>query len=138
MIVYKSGDPDRVGVYACRFIADVGEQDQFLEWDGAHWRWARNYVPLQEQGRVVGWIGPLQRKLGELPAEASLVVTPTELDETIREFTRRAMLAAFEKAGWDDVAEDARLRYCEDRPSVGDRDRLAQFAINIMAFGFDE
>jgi len=64
MIYYEKGDPDTVGVYACRVDGDgLILEDKFLVWHRDRW-----WYPKSDQnfrGTVLGWVGPLQRKMIE-------------------------------------------------------------------------
>ncbi len=66
MVKYNKGDPTETGVYACRIPSihapDSGLlQDIFLMWYHEHW-W--NLGSDQGyRGEVLGWVGPLQRKM---------------------------------------------------------------------------
>lgn len=57
-------DPSEAGVYACRVPMDAVPgfyEDKFLCWDALGWSY-----PASDQryrGEVVGWIGPLQRRM---------------------------------------------------------------------------
>ncbi len=67
VIKYKTGSPKARGVYACR-VPKFGVQglleDVFLFWQENKW-W---YLSSDQgyRGTVLGWIGPLQRKMDEL------------------------------------------------------------------------
>ena len=65
MVKYTTdGNPTAVGVYACRVPDPVDKdllKDIFLMWyDG---RWTYLYSDQRYRGTVLGFIGPLQRKL---------------------------------------------------------------------------
>lgn len=56
--------PTEKGVYACRVITDDAIfwlDDVFLLWDGENWCHLRSNQLYR--GDVIGWIGPLQRKM---------------------------------------------------------------------------
>lgn len=67
VIEYTVGErPAESGVYACRVQSDVGPswlEDKFLLWDGQSWWHLRSSIQYRDD--VIGWIGPLQRRLGE-------------------------------------------------------------------------
>lgn len=62
-LVYQTGEPTEVGVYACRVpfagLAGHLHEDVFLMWLDGCW----NYVTSDQtyRGKVFGWIGPLPR-----------------------------------------------------------------------------
>lgn len=72
IITYSTdGDPVEKGVYACltplysedgREIGSLTE-DKFFLWDGKDWFF--RFSDQRYRGEVLGWIGPLQRKLRE-------------------------------------------------------------------------
>ena len=61
---YNQGIPTEVGVYAVRILDPLGSGrlvDKFFIWINNKWGYLssdQNY-----RGEVLGWIGPLQRKL---------------------------------------------------------------------------
>lgn len=62
MITYNTeSDPIEVGVYACRVAGIFLLEDKFLMWFDNRW----SYIGSDQRyrGEVVGWIGPLQRKI---------------------------------------------------------------------------
>lgn len=63
MIYYVTEeDPSETGVYACRVpMTDVLYKDEFLMWFGGCW----NHLGSDQRyrGEVIGWIGPLQRRM---------------------------------------------------------------------------
>lgn len=65
MISYKTGcNPEERGVYACRIEnPDVPQllKDVFLMWFDNQWGYTGS--DQKYRGEVLGWIGPLQRKL---------------------------------------------------------------------------
>lgn len=64
MIEYNTNTPTEKGVYACRVISDDAIfwlDDVFLLWDGENW--CRLRSDQLYRGDVLGWIGPLQRKM---------------------------------------------------------------------------
>lgn len=58
------GDPTETGVYACRVpmneCPDLLE-DRFLMWFDGSWGYLRS--DAKYRGPVLGWIGPLQRRM---------------------------------------------------------------------------
>jgi hypothetical protein len=73
VISYNVGaDPTEKGVYACRipFYAEDGREigslqdDKFLVWDGG---WYHRMSDQSYRGEVIGWIGPLQRRVEREP-----------------------------------------------------------------------
>lgn len=56
-------EPTEVGVYACRVPADAPGllDDKFLLWHERKWWFLGS--DQRYRGEVVGWIGPLQRKM---------------------------------------------------------------------------
>ena len=65
-VAYAQGrDPLEPGVYACRATCVVGGVllfDHFLTWNGGGWTYAGSDQRFRSP--VLGWIGPLQRRLG--------------------------------------------------------------------------
>jgi len=67
LITYKTtGKPQEHGVYACRVNGSVGGkatvEDKFLSWTGER-GWYHCGSDQRFRGQVLGYIGPLQRKL---------------------------------------------------------------------------
>lgn len=64
MITYKTtGKPQEHGVYACRVVgaeAQAETLDEFLHWGKEGWTRRSGEI---FRGKVLGYIGPLQRKL---------------------------------------------------------------------------
>jgi hypothetical protein len=68
-IEYNIGNPDEVGVYACRIPFDAMERpensrllrDVFLLWHGGQWSYCGSDQIYR--GTMFGWIGPLQRQM---------------------------------------------------------------------------
>jgi len=59
-------DPTETGVYACRVPmggSDFLLEDKFLMWMNGSWGYLRS--DQSYRGDVLGWIGPLQRRLEE-------------------------------------------------------------------------
>ena len=64
LIKYSQGDPSAVGVYACRVPSDSIPgfyEDKFLMWMSNVWSYPGS--DSRYRGEVVGWIGPLQRRM---------------------------------------------------------------------------
>lgn len=64
MINYNTKDqPTEMGVYACRVESDIQGwyDDEFLFWQSGRW----GYISSDQRyrGKVLGWIGPLQRRM---------------------------------------------------------------------------
>jgi hypothetical protein len=64
MITYTTDtDPTQTGVYACRVPMDdsVLMEDKFLMWFEGRWSYPGS--DQRYRGEVIGWVGPLQRKI---------------------------------------------------------------------------
>ena len=65
LVKYNKGQPTEQGVYACRVEnPDAGFpllHDRFLIWINGRW----SYLGSDQyyRGKVLGWVGPLQRKM---------------------------------------------------------------------------
>ena len=58
------GNPTEVGVYACRVPSQHGRfllDDKFLMWFSGEWSYPGS--DQKYRGDVIGWIGPLQRRM---------------------------------------------------------------------------
>lgn len=65
-VQYNTGNPTEVGVYAIRaedvdFVGSGLLRDYFLMWHGGHWWYLRSNSKFRSE--VLGWIGPLARKM---------------------------------------------------------------------------
>lgn len=61
-----TSDPTTTGVYACRIPDKVAPEllaDEFLLWDAKAAKWCYLRSDQTYRGTVLGWVGPLQRKL---------------------------------------------------------------------------
>lgn len=64
LITYNQGDPTETGVYACRVPCDYDDflqEDIFLMWFEGRWGYQRS--DQNYRGEVLGWVGPLQRRV---------------------------------------------------------------------------
>lgn len=65
LVRYTTGvDPTTVGVYACRVPMDGPSRlldDEFLLWSDGSWYYCGS--DQQYRGQVLGWVGPLQRRM---------------------------------------------------------------------------
>lgn len=62
LVTYRTGEPEYVGVYACRVPMDGQpglHEDRFLMWFNG--TWGHLGSDQAYRGTVVGWVGPLQR-----------------------------------------------------------------------------
>jgi hypothetical protein len=57
-------EPEEVGVYACRIPGTVPGllEDLFLLWSQNQWWFYGS--DQRYRGEVIGWVGPLQRRMG--------------------------------------------------------------------------
>lgn len=68
LITYNTGNPTERGVYACRVPHDTIPDmlmDKFFIWIDGKWGYLGS--DMNYRGRVLGWCGPLQRKLPVVP-----------------------------------------------------------------------
>lgn len=67
LICYESGTPELTGVYACRVPYNGVDKDSgllediFLTWFEEAWWYMSS--DAKYRGEVLGWVGPLQRKM---------------------------------------------------------------------------
>ncbi len=65
MVNYEKGNPKLAGMYACRIRALYRSEkvlnDLFLMWIDQKWFYPSS--DSEYKGKVLGWIGPLQRKV---------------------------------------------------------------------------
>lgn len=64
LVQYDRGTPAHTGVYACRVphrIAEGLKEDIFLLWFDGHWSYLGS--DQRYRGEVLGFVGPLARKL---------------------------------------------------------------------------
>jgi len=64
MIRYSRDEPTETGVYACRIKDDDYPhllKDVFLFWYCKNQRWCYLSSDQYYRGKVLGWVGPLQR-----------------------------------------------------------------------------
>lgn len=62
LVTYNTGEPEEVGVYACRvpMAESPGlHEDEFLMWFNGSWGYLGS--DARYRGTVIGWVGPLQR-----------------------------------------------------------------------------
>jgi len=63
LIKYRTGTPVFTGVYACRVrVGSTGTTDAFIVWNNGQWV-ANNMDFGPFMGTVLGWLGPLQRRI---------------------------------------------------------------------------
>lgn len=67
LVMYRYGNPQEAGVYACRVPMDADPngvmlEDKFLLWMDQKWWHVSSDSAYR--GRVIGHIGPLQRRMG--------------------------------------------------------------------------
>jgi hypothetical protein len=64
MIYYETDTPTETGVYACRVPDDIRlglAKDVFLMWFDSRWGYLGS--DQRYRGEVLGWVGPLQRRI---------------------------------------------------------------------------